>query len=317
MPRYPSSYYGFSTAATINNNVTRRLDIRDTVSFGQSTRFGGQYIEPRGLATPWGATIRDAQAACHQLINEFNLIAPVFPDMGTPVVLSSVGVASNLLGAGVSFIGAIPNSATFDGVSLSTGLRVLFFGLSTAALNGVYTVSTWPYVLRRSSDLTSWWQYSKPKAFVVTGGTNNRGKVFTLQTDAREIGNTFSIASGVNASAVTGTSIALTDTNFDPNMPSGLGFGNTSLIAGNQTGAEGLFLAQVGQQKFMYIRNRAQRLAYQIFKMRENFTPAVSSYPQNQPAAIGLGVTNRNIGFSTNNDLPAGSRYPSSQNRGF
>lgn len=334
MPHYPSGYYGISTSSNYNNVVTRRLTVKDRVAFGPSTRFGGQYMEPKGVPAPYNGTIIDAQGAVSQLVNELNLIAPVFPELGTPVILSAVGVATNALrnssGVGVSYIGAVTGNVTVDGVAFSTGLRVLYQGLSTAALNGVYTVSAAPYTLSRATDLQYWWHFVKPKAYVVTGGSTNKGTVYSLQTDAWEIGNSFTLA-GTGINATLGTSITFTATSYDPTQPSGInasvlgpGAGNTSLInpidynpiTGIGTAEYG-FLAQAAMPKFIYLKNRARRMAYQIFKMRENFTPFVSSYQTNVITTIGLGNTQNNIGVSSANNLPAQSRYPSSFNRGF
>jgi hypothetical protein len=153
--------------------------------------------------------------------------------------------------------------------------------------------------------------------------------VFSLQTDAFETGNSFTVASGEDYTAVTGTSLTFTATNYDPTGASGLnsalgtvGAGNTSAVypayTGGTTGVgEYNFLAQGSMAKFMYLKNRARRMAYQVFKMREQYTPYVSSYQSRVINAIGLANTDNNIGYSTLNNLPTGSRYPSGFNRGF
>ncbi len=331
---YPSNYYDAPLSSSYNNNVTRRLATRDVVAFSQSSRFGGQYIEPKNVPFPYNGTIIGAVAACQQLVNELNLISPVLPDMGTPVILSAVGLATNQLGAGVSFVGGVSTTATIDGVANTVGNRVLFYGLTTSALNGVYVVPQSGGAWQRVPDLAYWWQFVKPKAFVVQNGTNNKGQVFSLQTDAFEVGAAFTPAAGNTASALTGTALTFTATNYNPTAPSGInastlgtvGAGNTSAIypqfTGTATGAgngngEYDFLAQASMAKFMYLKNRARRMAYQVFKMRENYTPFVSSYGSNVVRPIGLGNTQNNIGVSTLNNLPTGSRYPSSFNRGF
>jgi len=361
MPAYPSGFYGISTLSTYNNNVTRRLAIKDRVAFGASTRFGGQQYEAKNVAAPYGGTLINAQGAIAQLVNELNLIAPILPEFGTPVILSQVGVATNVLatygGIGVSYMGsqaranitgagggvstsviAGAGAITIDGTSLSTGLRVLYFGLTTSALNGVYTVGFGQtttgvgpsfFFLTRSSDMQYWWHFAKPRAFVVHSGTVNRGSVFSLQSDSWEIGNTFSIASAASPTTVTGSTITMTATSYDPSAPSGinaslgLGAGNTSILSpndftpgGTNTGEYG-FLANASMAKIVYIKNRARRLAYQIFKLRENYQPQVVSYQNNIPRQVGLGVSANNIGVSSANNLPPGSRYPSGFNRGF
>jgi hypothetical protein len=364
MPTYPTNYYGPGLGTNFNNIVTRRLGVRDRVAWGTSQRFGGQYIEDKNVPTPYQGTIIDAVAACQQLVNELNLISPVLPDMGTPVILSSVGVATNILsgplGAAVSYIGGLANAnvaggvttsiaagITFDGVTISTGLRVLYFGLQTSTLNGVYTVGFGKtsgnnglnfWYLQRAADLYYPYQFVKPKAFVVAGGTNNKGNVLSLQSDSFETGPAFTVAYGTSVGsatqavfATTGSQITFTATNYSPTAPSGInaatlgnnGAGNTSLIYPTFNPASVLntgeydFLAQASEQKFMYLRNRARRLAFQIFKMRENYTPFVSSYQTDVVVPIGVANTQYNIGFSTLNNLPPQSRYPSSYNRGF
>jgi hypothetical protein len=292
------------------------------------------------------------------------------PDMGIPVILSTVGVATNALttynGIAVSYIGSqatannagagfgistsIASTLTFDGVGVSTGLRVLYYGLTTSALNGVYTVgygvtsytgvgNTIPvglsyFTLQRSPDLTSWWQFAKPKVYLATGGTNNKAKTYALQTDGWESGNSFAVASGATISASVGTSIVLTQADYGYNNPSLLGYGNTSLIYPPYSTTSALntgeydFLAQASEQEFIYLKNRARRLAYRIFKMRENYTPLAagaapglynttpgSQYGTNVVTSVSASTTN--IGFSTLNNLPTPGRYPSSFNRGF
>ncbi len=363
MPTYPTNYYGPGITSNYNNVVTRRLDVRDRIAWGTSQRFGGQYIEDKNYPVPYQGTIIDAVAACQQLVNELNLISPVLPDMGTPVVLSSVGVATNRLlgplGVAVSYIGTqatanlpggvttnIASGISFDGVTISTGLRVLYFGLQTSSLNGVYTVGFGKtstqgvpfWYLQRAADLYYPYQFVKPKAFVVTGGTNNKGNVYSLQSDAFEVGPTFTVAYGTSNTtsslgvfSTAGNALTFTATDYSPVNPSGInastlgpnGAGNTSLIyppfnpALNQNTGEYDFLAQDSEQKFMYLKNRARRMAYQIFKMRENYTPFVSSYQSNVVVPIGLANSQYNIGVSTLNNLPPQSRYPSSYNRGF
>ena len=354
MPTYPTNYYGPGITTNYNNVVTRRLAVKDRIAWGTSARFGGQYLEPKNSRTPYGGTIMDTVAACQQLINEFNLISPVLPDMGTPVILSSVGVATNIFrdftganGIAASYIGGITtnilisSTAKIDNVGVSTGLRVLYYGLSTNTLNGVYTMtlnSSGNFVLNRSFDLQYWWQFVKPKAYVVTNGTANKGNVFSLQTDAWEVGQPFTVALGtsvVTPSGVSfttsGSAVTLSLTDYNPLNPSLInastlganGAGNTSLIYPPYNPTTWLntgeydFLAQASEQKFMYLQKRARRLAYQVFKMRENYTPFVSSYQTDVVTQIGLGNSQYNIGVSTLNNLPPQSRYPSSFNRGF
>ena len=354
MPKYPSGYYGVSTGSTYNNVVTRRLAIKDRVAFAQSSRFGGQWIEPKGAPVPYNGTIIDAVGAIQQLVNELNLISPILPDLGEPVILSQVGLATNILrnnvGVAVSFIGdmqgTIGTALNIDGVGIGTNTRVLFYGLTTAALNGVYnvnynnpnvlatgitTLNVPLYTFSRAQDLRFWWQFCKPKAYVVAGGTNNRGSVFSLQSDAWELGNAFAIATGTAVTQLAGTSITFTATNYSPNSPSGVnaailgtvGAGNTSVISPaynpslNLNTGEYDFLSQASMAKFIHLKNRARRLAYHVFKLRENYTPFVSQYQNNVITAIGAGNTDNNIGFSIGNDLPAQGRYPSGFNRGF
>ena len=348
MPHYPTSYYGVNIGTSYNNVVTRRLAVKDRVAFQQSPRFGGQWMEPKGAQQPYNSTVQEAVVACQQMINECNLIAPLMPDMGIPVILSTVGVATNQLynaqGVAVSYIGGLTTTLALasgnfvDGVGYSTGLRVAFFGLSTGSMNGVYTLSqnAGVYSFNRASDLTWWWQFVKPKAYLVTGGNTNKATVLSLQTDLWELGNTSSIAYGTSVAtqalaiaSTSGTTITLTATNYGPNVPSGTnanlgaGAGNTSDIFPGfnpllvlNTG-EYDFLGNDSHTKLVYLKNRARRLAYTIFKMRENYTPGVSQYGQNVVLPIGVANTANNIGFSTLNDLPKGSRYPSGFNRGF
>jgi hypothetical protein len=366
MPTYPSNYYGPGLGTNFNNNVTRRLGVRDRVGWGASRRFGGQFIEDLNVPAPYQGTIIDAVAACQQLVNELNLISPVLPDMGTPVILSSVGVATNRLlgpvGAAVSYIGGQANANVLggvttteaaglliDGVAIATGMRVLYFGLQTSSLNGVYTVGFGKttttgsgglnyYFLQRAPDLFYPYQFVKPKAFVVNNGINLKGSVLSLQSDAFEVGPTFTVAYGtsvasaaLSTAAFFGNPINLVQTYYSPLGTSGInatvlgtqGAGNTSLIYPTFNPASVLntgeydFLAQASEQKFMYLRNRARRLAFQIFKMRENYTPFVSSYQTDVVVPIGVANTQYNIGFSTLNNLPPQSKYPSSYNRGF
>lgn len=322
MPHYPSNYYGMSTNNTFNNDVTRRLAVKDLVAFATSSRFGGQYMEAKGMPAPYQGTVMDAVAACQQMVNELNMAQTLMPDLGNPVLLGVVGVATNSFGVGVSYAGGISTTVTYDGVGLSTGLRILFYGLSTAALNGVYTVSAAPYSLSRANDLTYYWQFVKPKVFLAQQGTVNKGSVYALVTDSFEVGPTFSVALGTTlaatAAGLTGSSIGFALSNYSPGITT-----TTSLIYPGYNPNSVLntgeydFIAQDSLAKFTYLKNRAHRMAYWIFKLRENYSPAVSSYQTNVVQTIGLANTLNNIGFSTLNNLPSQSRYPSSFNRGF
>lgn len=318
MPTYPTNNYRESNTSTFNNDVTRRLALKDRVAFAQSSRFGGQWMEPKGIPVPYGSTIADTVHACQMVVDELNRSRTLLPDMGNAVLLDCVGVATNSLGV-ASNIATVSSSATIDGVSLSTSLRVLYYGLTTASFNGVYIVSGIPggYSLSRASDLTSWWQFVKPKVYLVQQGTNNKATTWALTTDAWEVGPTFVLNSGITNSTI-GTSIGFAQSNFMTGLTT-----NVSLIAPAYSASSNLntgeydFLSQDSLAKFMYFKNKAKRLAYWIFKMRENYTPSVSSYVLNVPTAIGLANTLNNIGYSTANNLPAQSRYPSGYNRGF
>lgn len=326
---YPSGYYGPAIDSTYNNSVRRRLNVRDTVSFGQSTRFGGQYLEPKGALRPLGGTIMEAVGSCQQLVNELNQVQRVLPDLGNPVLLGAVGYATNLLrtwnGTAVSFIGAVTTSVNgdsvnlqFDGTGIGTGFTILYYGLTTSALNGIYIVGA-DYTLQRRDDLKYWWQFVKPKVFLVENGTNNKGKLFALTTDAWEVGSGFTIAMGSSLTTLSGTGIGFAQSTISYGL-------TTSLIAPAYTAAssgpgigtfEYSFLSQNSMSKFVYLKNRAHRMAYWIYKFRENYDPTVSSYQSNAIIAIGSANTLKNIGRSFGNDLPGGSRYPSSFNRGF
>lgn len=338
---YPSGYYGVSTGLPYNNSITRRLNIRDRVAFGQSTRFGGQWLEPKNLTNPYGGTIMDAVAACQQLTSEISQMGRILPDLGQVVILSPVGVATNLLtgvnGVGVSYIGGVTTNAAgasfvgIDGASIATGMRILYYGLTTGALNGVYTVDA-NLSLSRASDLTYWWQFVKPKVFLAQNGNNNIAKTFALVTDAFEYGNSFTVALGTSvqtpalaAFSTTGTTIGFAFSNYSIGLTT-----NQSLIFPPYQGGVGYgeydFLAQNSSTEFIYLKNRAHRLAYRMFKVRENYTPFAygaagnpgSQYQTNIiTATVGAGNTGTNIGFSVTNNLPSTSRYPSSQNRGF
>jgi hypothetical protein len=153
---------------------------------------------------------------------------------------------------------------------------------------------------------------------LATGGTTNVGKVFALETSGWESGNNFAIAAGTALATLQGSSITFTLTSFDPTNAANISdiFPAYSTSAVQNTG-EYDFLAQASLAKFTYIKNRARRLAFQLFKMRENYSPQTSSYQTNVVVPIGVANTNTNIGFSTFNNLPPQSRYPSSFNRGF
>jgi hypothetical protein len=365
MPHYPSTYNGIQTSSTYNNIVTRRLAVKDRVAFATSTRFGGQYIEPKGVPNPYNGTIIDAQGAVTELLQELNLAQTLIPDLGNTTLLSYVGVATNVLstynGIGVSYIGsqslnvfgatggistAVGKESTlqFDGVNIGTSLRVLYYGLTTSAMNGVYTVGsgttngTGPlyYYLTRSSDMNQWWQFAKPKAFLANNGTTNKANVFYLNTDAWETGNSFSLvnatAPGVLASNSNGsyTGIAFTYTNTPGLTNVFQGGFLTSLVNNNYTGSYAVgeynFLAQDSMAKFIHLKNRARRLAYQVFKFRENYTPYavgtaagnnIIGSQYNAANGVNTGITVNNIGYSTANNLSAGSKYPSSFFRGF
>lgn len=341
MPHYPSGYYGINTGNTYNNVVTRRLAVKDRVNFAQSSRFGGQWLEPKGTQAPYNGTIMEAVGAVQQLVNEVSQCAQILPDLGNTVILSTVGVATNVLqnnvGVAVSFVGAVAGTIgttmSIDGVGFSTGLRVLFYGLATASLNGVYvvgysapnvlaqgvtTLAIPTLVLNRAPDLANWWQFVKPKVFVAQGGTTNRGQMYALTTDGWE-NNPFNVALGTSLTSLAGSSINFSSIIYTP----GVNTSTTSLIyppynvALNQNAGEYDFLAQNSIPKFIHLKNRARRMAYQIFKMRENYTPSVSVYQNNVPYPIGAGNTLHNIGVGTLNDLSSGSRYPSGFNRGF
>jgi len=273
MPTYPTNYYGPGLGTNYNNNVTRRIGVRDRVAWGTSQRFGGQYIEDKNAPTPYQGTIIDAVAACQQLVNELNLISPVLPDMGTPVILSSVGVATNRLlgpvGAAVSYIGGqananVPGGVTtsvaegllIDGVAIATGMRILYFGLQTSQLNGVYQVGFGKttttgtgglnyWFLQRAPDLFYNYQFVKPKAYVVNAGNNLRGSVLSLQSDFFETGPTFTVAMGtsvasasLSTASLNGNPINFVQTYYSPLGTSGInattlgvpGAGNTSCI---------------------------------------------------------------------------------------
>lgn len=334
---YPTGYYGPYIDSTYNNNVRRRLGSRDNVSFSQSTRFAGQYIESKGALRPYDSTIMSAVGACQQLVSELNLAQAILPEMGNTVILSGVGVATNFFhkaygiathnAIGVTTIAdaAHMNAFQIDGVSISTGLSILYYGLTTAALNGVYQFipSGASIILDRRADLKYWWQFVKPKVFMVENGTANKAKLFGLTVDAWEVGSSFSVGLGTSTDQLSGTGIGFAVSSYSYGL-------QTSLISPTYTATstgpgmgtfEYSFFAQVAESKLVYLRNRAERMAYWLYKLRENYNPSVSSYGTNNVIAIGFANSQRNIGQTFGNDLRVGanatSRYPSSFNRGW
>lgn len=334
---YPTGYYGPYIDSTYNNNVRRRMGVRDNVSFSQSTRFAGQYIESKGSLRPYDSTVMTAVGACQQLVNELNLAQAILPEMGNTVILSGVGVATNLLTraygiavsstVGVTTINEPSHLAAFqiDGVGLGTGLTILYYGLSTASLNGVWQVVEGGVgvIIQRRADLKYWWQFVKPKVFMAENGTANKAKLFGLTVDAWEVGSSFSLASGTSLTELSGTGIGFAASSYSYGL-------QTSLISPTYTAAysgpgigtfEYSFFAQNAESKLVYLKNRAERMAYWLYKLRENYAPSVSSYGTNNVIAIGFANSQRNIGQTFGNDLRVGanatSRYPSSFNRGW
>lgn len=333
---YPTGYYGPYIDSAYNNNVRRRLSVRDNVSFSQSTRFAGQYIESKGSLRPYDSTVMTTVGACQQLVSELNLAQAILPEMGNTVILNGVGVATNFFHKaygiathnpiGVTTIADSDHMTAFqiDGVSIATGLTILYQGLTTASLNGVYQVVANGASVRieRRPDLRYWWQFVKPKVFMIENGTANKAKLYGLTVDAWEVGSSFSVALGTSTDQLYGTGIGFAVSSYSYGLQTSLIAPAYTALAGSGIGTfEYSFFAQNAESKLVYLKNRAERMAYWLYKLRENYNPSVSSYGTNNVIAIGFANSQRNIGQTFGNDLRVGanatSRYPSSFNRGW
>jgi hypothetical protein len=152
---------------------------------GRVTNVQAQTIQKVGLTT---GTISTAPATANDIVNKQyvdNLLQGLSPKQ-------SVKAATT---ANISLVG----SQTIDGVSVTTGNRVLVKDQNSPAGNGIYVVGS-PWV--RASDMNIWTEV--PAAYVfVEQGTNNRDTGWVCTSDA---GGTID-STAINWVRFTGTSV--------------------------------------------------------------------------------------------------------------
>ncbi len=84
-----------------------------------------------------------------------------------------------------------PGTSTFDGVTLTTGDRILLKDQTTGSQNGIYTFATSSTALVRAIDADSSSEVTGGMAVTVTEGTVNADRVYILTTnDAITLGTT-------------------------------------------------------------------------------------------------------------------------------
>ena len=149
-------------SSSIDNSIPRiTVDV-----FGRITGVTAQTIQKVGLTT---GTISTPPATANDIVNKQyvdNLLQGLSPKQ-------SVKAATT---ANISLVG----SQTIDGVSVTTGNRVLVKDQNSALGNGIYVVGS-PWV--RASDMNIWSEV--PAAYVfVEQGTNNRDTGWVCTSDA-------------------------------------------------------------------------------------------------------------------------------------
>jgi hypothetical protein len=167
--------------SSVNNSIPRiTVDAKGRVTYVEA-----QTIQKVGLTT---GTISTPPATANDIVNKQyvdNLLQGLSPKQ-------SVKAATT---ANISLVG----SQTIDGVSVTTGNRVLVKDQNSAAGNGIYVVGS-PWV--RASDMNIWSEV--PAAYVfVEQGTNNRDTGWVCTSDA---GGTID-STAINWVRFTGTSV--------------------------------------------------------------------------------------------------------------
>lgn len=166
-----------------------KLNVAGTTYFGGASTFGGTVLLN---ANPTLAL----QAATKQYVDSaassgLYIHTPVYVEQGSNLNATynngSAGVGATLTNAGTQV------ALTIDGVLMTTGKRVLVYGQTNAAQNGVYTVTTvgdgsTNWVLTRATDADTYAANSttalgKGSYFYVTNGLTGAGESYVLTTE--------------------------------------------------------------------------------------------------------------------------------------
>lgn len=138
-----------------------------------------------------------------------------------------------------------PGTSTFDGVSLTSGDRVLLKDQSTQSQNGIYVFNGSGSAMTRAADADAWTEFGGALVAVYEGSTQGDTRWFCPVNDGGTLGST----------AITftqDTSSGLTTSNFvDKETPSGtINGSNTSFTLANTptSGSEHLFLNGILQK---------------------------------------------------------------------
>jgi hypothetical protein len=195
-----------------------------SVDFSGDQSMGGQKLT--NLGTPSTGTDAANKSYVDTAISNLNSI---FDSKGSVRVASTANVTvSN------------PGTSTFDGVSISSGDRVLLKNQTAPAENGIYIFNGSSSAMTRATDMDAWTEV--PGAFVaVEEGSANADTVWLCTSNA---GGT------LNTTAITWqqipTSAGLTNSNFaDKETPSGsINGSNVTFTLANTpvSGSEHLFL---------------------------------------------------------------------------
>jgi hypothetical protein len=123
-----------------------------------------------------------------------------------------------------------PGTATFDGVALSNGDRILLTGQTAPAENGIYIFNGSAVALTRSGDADAWTEFPGMMVTSYSGGTSNGSKIyFCTNTTGGTLGTTAITYILVNAAS------GLSGSNFvDDETPAGTVNGsNTTFTLAN------------------------------------------------------------------------------------
>jgi hypothetical protein len=244
VPTLNQNTTGNAATVTTNANLTGVITSSgNATSTGAQTGTGNTFVmsvSPALTSTPTAPTQTAGDNSTAIATDAFvttaiaNAIAGVDPAIAVNVATTTASNTSGLTylngvsGVGATFTGSINTALTFDGVTLTSGMRVLIKndtqttgGASAGAFNGIYSVTqiqtiAVPPILTRVLDYDTTSDINNTGAIPVLNGTANALTSWLLNSTVTTVGT----------SAITYTQFSFSPTNVVPANLGGTGIAN-------------------------------------------------------------------------------------------
>ena len=246
-----------STAQNIYGGTAGALPYQTALSTTAFVTPGttGQFLKSNGTAAPTFATITASTVGAlptsgGTLTGVLDLSSNLIQNVATPVASTDVAtkgyvdsIATGLQPkaavtcASTTNISSLSGLLTIDGVTVTSGQRVLVKDQSTSANNGIYVASASAW--SRSTDADTWSELVGASVFVSSGSLNANTSWVTNIASSGTLGVTpvTFVQFGAASSYTAGTGLTLAGNQFSLTTPVAIAFGGTNSTATPTSGA--------------------------------------------------------------------------------